>query len=511
MQEGRTQKTVKNAFFAFLNQALSIIISFVNRTIFIQVLGSSYLGISGLFSDILMMLSLADLGLISAMAFSYYKPLATGDEKKVAALLRFYRKIYLGLAVVVSIVGVSLIPFLKYIVNLDHELPYLNVYYLFFLGNTVVSYLFVYKSTLITADQKQYLVSKYTTIISLARMVIQIIVLMVFKSYFGYLIINILATLGTNMVLSIKANKLYPFIRHCKTELEKSERKSIFENIKSVFIYKTSAVVMNGTDNTLISILIGTVWVGIYSNYNMIISAINTFINLVYSSSTASIGNIVAKENSERRFEAFRMIQTVSLLLTTFTTICLSLLLNDLIFVWLGETYTLDIWTTVAILVNFYIVGIVHPIWTFREATGLFRKTKYIMLISAIINIALSLLLGYWFGIAGILFASAISRLSTYFWYEPKLLFKGYFEKPEREYYFPMIKNLCIVIVSIAVLGYPLSFIPVTNWGLLIIKTIIVGLLSLFISIIFYRKTEGFVMLKQRAMGLLHYRKTKGD
>ena len=503
MQEGRTKKTAKNAAFAIINQFATIVLSFFNRTIFIRVLGAGYLGISGLFSDILTMLSLADLGLASAMAFSYYRPLAEGDSEKVAGLLSFYKKIYYYLAAIVAIIGVALVPFLKYLINLEEEIPYLNIYYLFFLTNTVVSYLFVYKTTLITADQKNYLVSKYTTIISLIRTLIQAILLFVFKNYFVYIALNILATLSINLVASNKANQLYPYIMTHGGEIAKSEKKDIFDNIKSVFIYKTASVVMNGTDNTLISVMVGTVWVGVYSNYNMIVGALNTFINLIYSSSTASIGNIIAKEEEKSRFRAFKMVQTLSLLLTTFTTICLSLLLNDFINVWLGENYVFDVATTVSIIVNFYIVGIVHPIWSFREATGLFKQTKFIMPISALVNISLSIILGMKCGVAGILFASAISRLTTYFWYEPRVLFRQYFGESEKHYYQPLLRNFAIVLVAIVGTYYASSFIKAYSWMTLLFKGVVVAIYAFAITVFVYRKTEGYAMIKQRVQGLI--------
>lgn len=506
MPEGRTKKSARNVVFAFINQFVTLVLSFVNRTIFIHTLGGEYLGISGLFSDILTMLSLADLGLTSAMAFSYYKPLANDDKEKIASLIHFYRKIYLVLAVVVMVVGLAFVPFLKYIVNLEKPIPHLTLYYIFLLCNTAVSYLFVYKTTLINADQKNYLISRYSMFILIIRSILQAILLIVFKSYFVFLIINILATISNNLVASTKANKLYPYIQEKKSDISKEEKNSIVENIKSVIIYKTASVVMNGTDNTIISILVGTIWVGIYSNYNMVVGSINTFVNLIYTSTTASIGNIIVKGNMEDRYQTFKMIQTLSLLLTTFTTICLSTLINDFLLIWLGKEYVFDVYTSCAIFINFYIVGIVHPIWSFREATGLFRQTKYIMLISAIINIVLSILLGMKYGVAGILLASAVSRLSTYFWYEPKILFNEYFNVSVTKYYAPIIKNFFIVLIGCVVIIGISRVYTINTIGPFIIKSIIVIVVAFLITILFYRNTDGYKMIKQRALTLFRVR-----
>lgn len=504
LAEGRTKKSARNAVFAIINQFVTIALSFINRSLFIHFLGAEYLGISGLFSDILTMLSLADLGLTSAMAYSYYKPLAEKDEEKISSLLNFYRKIYLVLAIVVMGLGLALIPFLKYIVNLENPIPHIKLYYIILLSNTAVSYLFVYKTTLINADQNNYIISRYTTFVSIVRSILQAILLIVFKSYFVYLLVNVIATLTNNFIASRKADLLYPYIKNKGSSLPQNEKNIIIDNIKSVFIYKTSSVVMNGTDNTIISILIGTVSVGIYSNYNMIIGAINTLVNLIYTSTTASIGNIITKGSKEDRYNTFRMIQALSLLLTTFTTICLASLIGDLIHIWLGEEYAFDMNTTISILINFYIIGIVHPIWSFREATGLFRQTKYIMLISAIVNIVFSILLGKYFGVAGVLYASAISRLSTYFWYEPKMLFKNYFDVSVQEYFIPILKNLFIVLLAVVfvfILGDRFSIS--TIWSFLF-KSIIVALFALVVSVIGYKNTDGYRMISLRIRNIIH-------
>lgn len=503
MIESRTKKTARNMTFGTANQVVSLILNFISRTIFIKILGPEYLGINGLFANILTMLSMADLGFGTAMVYSYYKPLAENNHKQLAALTKYYKKIYNIIALSVAVIGLALVPFLQYLVNLDNAIPYLRLYYLFFLANTVISYLFIYKTSIINADQKNYLLSKYQMLVNFMKIILQIIFLLITKNYFIYLIIQIIATFANNIIASRKADRLYPYIKHTDYEIEDIDKKSIFENMKSVAIYKFSMIIFGGTDNILTSIMVGTVWVGYYSNYYLIINALDGFINILYSSATASIGNAIVKENPKRKFSIFQSIQSMSLIITTFTTVCFYVLISDFIFVWLGPQYILASNILFAITLNFYITGIVHPIWSFREATGLYRQTKYVMLIAAIENLVLSIFMGRYLGMAGILFATAISRLTTYFWYEPKLLFNQYFNEKVRNYYIPLIINVAFTSILIAVFIVVSKYFVVDSWSKLIIKIVIVVVITLSAIIIAYRKTKGYQMILSRAKGLI--------
>lgn len=503
MSNSRTKNTLRNIIFGIANQIISLLLSFISRTIFVKILGAGYLGINGLFSDILMMLSMADLGFGIAMVYSFYKPLAENNHDKITALITFYRKLYNFIAVGVAAIGLALLPFLGYIINLDEAIPYVKIYYLFFLADTVISYLFIYKTSIINADQKNYIVSKYQILVNFAKVLFQSIFLLIMKSYFIYLIIQVFATLVNNLIASKKANELYPYIKKSNHKLDQAEKKDIYENMKSIFVYKISSVLLNGTDNTLISIFVGTVWVGLYSNYYLIISAINNFINIVYSSATASIGNLIISEQPKKRFEVFESMQVTSLIISTFTTVCLYIVFNDLIYVWLGAKYVLNDYILASIILNFYIGGIVHPIWSYREATGLYMQTKYIMLIAAIENIILSIIMGKIIGMCGILFASVISRLTTYFWYEPSLLFKEYFYEPVRKYYIPLIFNALFTILISITISIVTNHIIIDSWFKLVTKTIIVALFTLVMVISFYYRTSGFKLLLNKIKSLL--------
>lgn len=495
--KSRTYNSILNIFFSIGNQLVTLLLNFFSRSIFIKVLGVEYLGINGLFSDILMMLSLADLGLGSAMVYSFYKPLSERDNRKIAALINFYKKIYQFIALGVAVIGIILVPFLNFIVKVEKPIPNLKLYYILFLLNSVISYLFVHKTSILNADQKGYIISIYSTIINIIKIIIQIIFLIFTHNYIIYLVIQIISTLGNNIFIAHKANKTYTFINQ-DYELEKEEKLSIWDNIKSVFLYKISGVLLNGTDNILMSTIVGTVAVGYYSNYNMIIGTINKFITTAFSSLNASIGNLITDNDYEKRYSIFKLLQMVSFLVAGVCCTCIYILIDDFIRLWIGKEFVFDKFTLVGILSNFYLASVLPPIWSYREATGLFRKTKYVMLVTAIVNLILSVLLGIKFGVGGIIMASALAKLSTYFWYEPILLFKTYFNISAIKYFISHAFNLIVVIILTIISQYLYSGILVEGWSSFIIKSLICGIVTSIIYILLYIRTKEFKILLDR-------------
>lgn len=501
--KNRTRSSMLNLTFGTINQTVSMLLNFLSRTIFIQTLGVGYLGINGLFADILMLLSLAELGLRTSMAYTFYKPLAEEDALKVALLTQFYRKVYHTIAVFVTIVGISLVPFLDYLVNLDEAIPYLKVYYLFFLGDIVASYFFVYKTSVIEADQKKYLITKYQMYVNVVKIALQVLVLLLTQNYFLYLTLQIASTLINNLLISKKATQLYPMIKERQGKLAPHERKNIFVNMRSMFIFKMSTTLMKGTDNILMSVLFGTIWVGIYSNYYLVITSLENFVSVIYMSITASLGNVIALEKPDKRLEIFGLTHTVSLMLTTFTTACLALLLNDFIYVWLGEEFVISTLFLSAAMLNFYLKMVTYPVQSFRQATGLYIQTRYVMLLAAILNLILSVLLAKIIGISGILFASALAQLLTYFWYEPRLLFQQYFEEGTSEYFLSIFKNLLTTFFLIAVLLLILQNFTIDTWVSFFIKAFFVAIISVIFIILTHHQRNEFKQLVKRLKKLI--------
>ena len=506
MSDSRMKKSAQNMIMGFGYQAVVLILSFVSRTAFIHTLGDEYLGINATFSDVLSLLSMADLGFGTAMAYSFYKPLADNDKKQITALIRFYKKIYNAIAAAVLILGIACVPFLKYIVNTEKDIPNLEIYYLFSLFGVVISYLFVYKTTLLTADQKDYKVVRIRMWTSVLKTVMQIAVLYLFSNYILYLAIGVVIQYLNNYIASKKTENEYPYItsKDLEGEIDKTVKDNLFGNMKSVFLYKLSSTMFSATDNIIISMVVGTAIVGRYSNYLMVSSKLLLVEQIVFSAMTASIGNVIVKETAKKRLEVFQALQSASFIFCGIITSAFCVLINDLVGVWLKEdSYVLSSLTVVAITLNTYFSCVLQPLWVYRDATGLYRKTKYIMLAGAIINVVLSVIMGYAIGLPGVIFASAISRLSTYFWYEPKLLFKEYFESSAKAYYLSIAKNIVLVVVVVLGIGVIAQRFPVCSWGQLFVKAVIVGIICVAIFMIAYARTEGFKIIYNKVTGMI--------
>lgn len=502
MIESRTSNSIKNVLASIIFQLLNFILSFVSRSIFIQVLGVGYLGINGLFNDVLSMLNLAELGFGTAMTYSMYKPLAEKDYKTLAGLTQFYKKVYRIIALSIAGIGIILVPFLHNLVNLEQNIPNLEIYYLLFLASNVASYLVTYKTTVMYADQKNYIFVKYTAYWSIAQTLVLTIVLFLTRSYIIYLCCQVAFVYASNFQKSHIAQKRYPFIGE-KVKLPKEKTKGIFKDVSSAFLYKIANVLITATDNTLISVIVSTEMVGFYSNYQIVTARLGTVVSTVFSSLITSLGNLLVNENEERRYQVFQIMQSLSLILSTFFVSCIFLLQEDFIRVWLGEGFVLGIMPLIAIVFNFYFSISIMPITAFREAAGLFRKTKFIMLWTAFLNLVLSVLFGKMIGLAGILFATSISKLLTLFWYEPSLLFKEYFKKPCRLYFLQMIKGVIITGITILVSGLVSHWMIPGNWIELILKGVVVSFVSLTITLLSYHRTLGFRLLSDKVKSIL--------
>ena len=487
---------------SILNKVVHILLTFIGRQIFLRVLAIGYLGINGLFANVLSMLSLADLGLATAMSYSFYKPLADKDEVKLAALIGFYKKIYNYIAAFVGIVGLILTPFLKYIINLENEIRYIEVYYLIALANVVISYLFVYKATIITADQHNSIIKKYSMWTTIAGMALQIVVLLTLKSYLIYCLVNVLGILTNNLLISGKADRMYPFIKK-KAQLLNTDRKDIFVNIRSMFIYKLASVIYTSTDNILISIIVGTAIVGKYENYSLATVNLASIASIIFGTLAPSIGNLIVREKPEKRLRVFSVMQMVSLWTGGFFVYCLFFLLDDFVRLWLGADFTFDMFTKAIILSNFYLSISQNPIIAFRESTGIYRKTKNIMVGGAALNIALSIILGNYLGLAGIVLATIISKLLTYVWYEPRVLFRDYLGGSVAKYFFDHIVNIILLAACIALTYYfvPLSGSP--GWLGWILRGAAYAIGINIVYILRYFRTPEFREIKDKSKDLL--------
>lgn len=508
----RTRKTFKNAIVGIICQIITLIINFVSRTVFIKLLGADYLGINGLFSNILNYLSLAELGFGSAIVYNLYRFLAEDNKEKVVANINFYGKIYKLVALFIFVFGIALIPFLQYIVKFqtDTGINY-RLYYFMFLMQSVMSYLFVYKSCIFSADQKQYLIDSYSTFFSIFTKILQLIFLWFTHSYFVYLLISIIIQLLNNIYIYMLAEKYYPYLKNKKTNLTKIEKKDILENVKSLFLSKIGVIIVNHTSNIFISFFVSTTMVGYYSNYVMITGMVTSFANLLFGGIGASIGNFLNTNTKKEATECLYMINFAYFWIFCVITICMFFSINDFIVLWIGKEYNLGIYFSFILLVNLFFIQMNEAVCMFNYSAGMFKKTKYVTLLTALLNIILSLILGKKYGIYGIILSIFLSRCFSSFWLHPLILFKYYLHTSVYKYFLNMCIYYILTIFFIIAIFFLKKTIFIHTWLELIYQTFIVFIIVNLILFLIFNKYKYFNMIKIRFSSLLKLKRYKNE
>lgn len=494
MSKTRTENVAKNVFLSSIFQIVAYIIGFVSRTVFIKILGEQYLGLNGVFTNVLTLLSFAELGIGTAIIYSMYKPLATKNTQKLKELTAFYKKIYLFVGGIIIVGGIVLIPFLDFFITSAPDIKEnIVAIYLIFVINSAISYFFSYRTSIISADQKNYLIIVYNKIFHIIRVIIQIIIILLWHNYYLYLLTETICTLLANYMLSRKSKKMYPELVDIKNcELPKEEKKEIFKNIKALIIYKVGGVILNGTDNLIISRYLGLAVAGLYSNYQLLTNAVVEVVGQVTNSFTASIGNLNSIETKSKKEEVFYKILYFTYLLFGFCAIELVIMLNDFIIVWIGEQYLLDTLTVIMIVGSIYVNGVQYASFSFRNTLGLFKESVLTPIISVILNVVLSIFLAKKVGLWGVFFATIIARFFSAGIIDPLVVYKHEFKKNPVIYYLKYFKYLFLVFISFGLTSLVAKYIPATNLLLILVKAIITGIISLSLLILFTFRTKEF-------------------
>ena len=445
----RTRNSMRNMVFGLAGQVLNIIMSFIARVVLVHVLGDLYAGIAGNFTNILMVFSLADLGVGTAIIYALYKPIATGDKEQIRKLMNLYARAYTIIGFVVIGLGLVMMPFLPYFMKTTEAIPNLRLIFMLFVVNTASTYFLSYKGTLITANQKNYIVTNVTYATSIVNYILQIVIIITTRNYLLSLGLQVFTNILQGMILWFKANKMYPYIRNTKdSQLSPPERKGIFRNVFSMVYYRIGQVVLNGTDSMVISSLIGVIETGIYSNYSLLITTIKNLLQQVFHAITASVGNLNALESDEKKYATFNIIYLGNFWMFGFSAACFWVLMNPFIHIVFGAERIMS-WDIVLLLVlNFYLLGMRNTLITFRDTMGIFRQGRFIPLSCALINVVVSILLAPSMGVAGVALGTTISIAVTMLWLEPLVLFKHGFKRSAGQYFAKYFLYLAMTVLA---------------------------------------------------------------
>ena len=502
----RTKNTIINAATGMGTQLLITVIQFIARTVFIQCLGRSYLGINSLFSNILTMLSLTELGLDTAMNFKLYKPLAEGDVHRLQVLMKFYRRAYLVVGFVMIGLGLVLVPFLPVLIKDYDSVIALGInpvlIFLLFLAQSSMSYLFfASKSAILKADQKMYITNRVHLYVTLAVTIIQIITLKIYSNFILYTFLSVLSVVILNLITAKIAVKQYPDVfENTDENINTDEVKGLFKDLGALFIFKANSVVVKATDNIVLSAFIGIDIVGQYSNYALFFSSINVFLNKIYGAIDASIGNLFATEKLEKRYSFFKVTNYLTIIIFGTAAVGLAICTDELIQTWIGQDYVIANRFATLIGIEMYLQGLKQNLMQIRNASGIFKQMWYRPLIGIIINIVVSVWLVNVYGINGVIIGTIASDICSNILFDPFIIYKHAFEgfKPVSEFYIKNSLYVMAIIMVYMVDKWLCSFICINQgWISVIVHIFICGMsVPLLLFLAFYRTDENIYMIQ---------------
>lgn len=489
----------------FVNKACTLLLPFATRTVLIYVLGVEYVGLSTLFASILSVLSLAELGVGTALVYAMYKPMATGDNVKVRALLALYRKWYRAIGAIILAIGLCLVPFLDALVSGDVPADIdLRVLYGIYLANTVLSYfMFAYKQAAFTASQRSDVVSNVGSALAIVSALLQITVLLALRSFYAYALVLPLITVGQNLALSVLFDKKYPQFRP-SGELTKDEVRAIGTNILGLMIQKIGTVFLTSVDSIVISAFLGLTVLGVYNNYWTLVTAVAGFDGMLTMNIIPSVGNSIAVENRGKNFRDFRKFDFLYTWLIAWCGCCLTALSQPFVEIWLGEDNMLEFGMVALLGVVFFTSHVNDMTYVYRDAAGLWKQGKFVPLAAATVNLALNISLVNVIGLPGVAISSIVALLAVYTPFYTKILFLSYFEdrKAWQKYVAGQLGRTVVFTAMALFCSWVVSVVPASGVVGLVVKLAIMLVLPNMLLLAVYGRTEGFSLAKPFVLGL---------
>ncbi len=398
----RLENTSRNIFYKYLYQISYMAIGFISRMVFIYYLDKAYLGVNGLFTNILSVLAVSELGLSSAIGYALYQPLAENDTEKIKSIMALFRKAYRIIGTFIAAAGILLIPFLPYLIKNTTGLPHIEVYYILYLFNSVSGYFLTYRNILLTSDQKEYKIVKINMVGSFVLALVQMLALVLTKNYLVYLLCDVVLRFGMQLVIRRAAKKTYPYLEKPAEKLSKADTTPIVKNIKALLIHKVGEISVNQTDNIIISAFISLEMSGIVSNYTMFTNYAMTFISATLTAAVPSVGNLIVSEGDQARATFYKTYRLLSYWLHGWMALGFVMLASPLVGLLFGKDWVLDPLAVILMAVVVMIKGEGTAMYNYKVAAGLYDPDKYVALIGGGINLVVSIAAAKVMGVAGV-------------------------------------------------------------------------------------------------------------
>lgn len=489
--ETRSKNYMRNTFWGILTKIIMIVLPFIVRSILIYTLGVEYVGLGTLFSTILQVLSLAELGFGAALVCSMYKPIAENNKQELCALLKMYRRVYKIIGLLILCVGLIILPFLSFFIK-ETVPDNINIYilYILYLINTVSSYfLFAYRSSLLSAHQRNDIKSKINLVINIIYYILQIIMLLTCKNYYIYILLMPIATIVNNLYAGYKSKKMYPEI-YCAGEVDEKTKNKIKIQVKSLIWHKIGNTIIFSFDNIVISMFLGLTILGIYNNYYFIFNSVASLFSVFYESITPGIGNSIVTCSKEKNYNDYKDFCVLNFAITSICACLLVSLYQPFMLLWQGEKLMLGDSIPFLLCSLFIVWHSRRMLHTYKDACGLWKVDKYRPMIEAIVNLLINIILVNIIGLKGIVISTIVSMLFVGIPWEINKFIKGYFNEKLKNYYYFLVKNLFKVCLTVIITYFISTFIPNGSILLFTIKTFIVFVISIMLLIFFYYKNS---------------------
>ena len=444
---GRVQSAAKNIAFGYIGNLTTQLLGFILRTVFISYLGDTLNGINDLYTGILSVLSLAELGVGTALNYSLYGPVARKDYEKIKSYMQLYKKAYRVIGLVIAVIGLAISPFLPYLVKQPQGVSVrdLTLYYFIFLFNTVSTYFVAYKYSLAYAEQKNYIQTNTITITKMITVTLQIAVIVTTRNFYLYLLTAAAVELIQKIFISWYLNRLYPYLKDKNVKkLSKEETGEVVTKTKALVFHKVGDVARLQTDSMIISAFINVTLVGFVGNYNMILNSVANFVNIIFNSVLSSFGNLIATESKEKQYDVFKVYRFFACWIYGFSAVGFFLLLTPFIVIWQGNEKVLAASAVACILIDYYFKGDRIVLSNFKTAAGVFEQDKYLALIQGVVNLILSIVLVQKIGLVGIYIGTIVSGLIANIT-KPFIIYKVCFEKSVKTYFLDSVKYLAVL------------------------------------------------------------------
>lgn len=496
----RTRNTFRNLIFGLINKIVTLLLPFLIRSFIINFLGQEYLGLNNLFTSVLNVLNLAELGIGSAMVYSMYKPIAEENGDKICALLALYQKVYRIIGLVILAVGLSLLPFLKFLVNGGAGTINIHVLYLIFLMDTVLSYwLFAYKNSLLLAHQRTDVSSNIGSLIHILLNVVQIAMLVIFKNYYVFIIMKPIFTIANNLCINRVTCKMYPDYKPYG-KITAEEKTAIFRSVKALMGHKIGATVVSSADSLVISSFLGLSILAVYSNYYCVIYAVIGFTALLFNGMLAGIGNSILVESDETNYTLFKNVNFISSWLVSWCSVCLLCLFQPFMTLWMGKDMLLSTSSLFLIVIYYFTWQLRTAGLFFKDAAGMWQADFWKPYVGAAVNLIVNIILVKLIGINGVFISTIICMAVIFFPWETYVLYRDLFKRSCLKYVLNQLYITIIMVIMCAATYYCCTLVHLEGIKLLSVRIIICLVLpnAIFIMLNFKRSEFKYVVGKAK-------------